>query len=861
MGSLSDGVNRSGMSETCTLYPYQNLKYRELLAYIQAGEQDLLAYMPPSSGKTKMLQYLLGELQAAERFSTILVVVPLLTIKSAWLRPIQLNTLHGEPVIFKAQEALPRELGTASFWQRRPSRIYVTSRASVVTKSVLDLLRNQRPDCQRVLVLCDEGHHHVEEETKAGTFCQLIQSLGGVALRSTGTPWHSQGEVLTEKTRVVRLSAAEYARQTDPKTGTPLAPQNWEFRRVMVPVQTSDLNLALERNRRGKTKFPTDLREKTIKAVVEKWVGDGCPKAIINVPRIEGWASPLLAEIKKSTKAKKTLGHIPWVHNFTGKKNKEEKKAMEEVLQREYEAKNWEDSRVDLIVSCARMEEGTDWAFCSHVYNVRMPNSPRQIIQRWARAGRSKRRILGYPEKWTNIQSMTCFMPLLSEEAKEQMWKEHRDVALLMACFLEDYETAQQWISESPKLDRFSKLYNSRAPKKQLEAARAQALEESTFNDAIAGDDFCRAEAWAEILRLTTSQPGMSFGKLWGMVEEKLQKAKPKTKAALLSALLSHLKMQNREIYDHLRKALQQRPWKRGESLIREGMQEVFDQIAAKFEHLIVPSPKHMLERIAQFTAFDAEEVADLLHRRVRGYPFSITEIQKEAEKYLEATGSYPTCDSGSWPGFSQARWSTADNWLKRNTEFTLSSLLRAKDEFTLEGIRNQGSLFFETHHKFPNCESGVWEGFQGRTWGAADRFLREKCNSSLSLLFRGRSGTPPASPQKKLQEVLRFWEKHGHKPRQENTPVYGYLVWLWRHDYRLPEGLKNERPRLSPQERALEIAEHIKKTGSTPNAVLHKTLYSRWKVLRDEHPDLLRKLGIPLRGDKTAPIKIGAGV
>lgn len=730
------------MLETCTLYPYQDLKYRQLLGHIQAGEQDLLACMPPSSGKTKMIQYLLGDLQAGERFSTILVVVPLLAIKAAWHRPIQISTAYGEPIHFRSYGVPSHELQSKEFWQRRVSRIYVTSRAAVSTTEVRDLLRTSRPDCRRVLVICDEGHHHVEGVTQAGDFCRLVQSLGGVTIRVTGTPWHAQAAVRTEKTQMVRLSAAEYARQKDPKTDKPLAPQRWESRRVLVKIKTDDLSLALERGRKNeKLHFSDEHRAETIKALVAKWVEDGCPKLIINVPQIEGWVKPLILGLARSIKARRLLGRAPHIHDFTGSQNVEGRKAMIDLLDREHNARTWDQSSVDVIVSCARMDEGTDWVFCSHVYNVRMPNSPRQILQRWARAGRNKRGISGYPEKWADVQPMTFFMPILSEEAKDQMWKEHRDVALIMACFLEDYETAQKWVNDSPELDKFSKLYNRRAPCSELESSLSLAMGESTFNEALEGDDFSRAEAWAELIKLTAARPDMIMGELWALVKEKLKNANSETRSSLLSALLSHLKEANHELYGHLRKALQRlRQWK-NRSMIREGMQVIFDQIAAEFEHLVVPAPKHMLEQVAMFTAYDAAHVAQKLACRWWGFPWTKELIFTKAQKFHHEFHRLPSKNSGPWTDFQGPSWSGANMWLQNNHGITLSQLLqgsgrREYEPWSIDLIVAEAKNFQLQHGRWPSCKTkDKCEAFQGRRWATAWKWAEKQGFSRSELL------------------------------------------------------------------------------------------------------------------------------
>jgi hypothetical protein len=87
------------------------------------------------------------------------------------------------------------------------------------------------------------------------------------------------------------------------------------------------------------------------------------------------------------------------------------------ALAREAECKRYEDRTVDVVLSCARMNEGTDWPLCAAVYNVRIPGSAQLILQRWARAARGKWGIEGYPEQWRDVQLLRFYVPRLTGDA------------------------------------------------------------------------------------------------------------------------------------------------------------------------------------------------------------------------------------------------------------------------------------------------------------------------------------------------------------------------------------------------------------------------------------------------------------
>jgi len=109
-------------------------------------------------------------------------------------------------------------------------------------------------------------------------------------------------------------------------------------------------------------------------------------------------------------------------------------------------ATRWRDVKISAVMSCARMDEGTDWVPCSHVYNVGIPAVPGLILQRWGRAARAKGKIAGYPKRWADARTLVFFTPPGTGEG--DTWKAQTEVAWLLGGFLADYRAALEWTQE-----------------------------------------------------------------------------------------------------------------------------------------------------------------------------------------------------------------------------------------------------------------------------------------------------------------------------------------------------------------------------------------------------------------------------
>jgi hypothetical protein len=105
-------------------------------------------------------------------------------------------------------------------------------------------------------------------------------------------------------------------------------------------------------------------------------------------------------------------------------------------------------SQVDVIIACARFDEGTDWALCSHVYRVGLPGSLRLILQQWGRAMRLKTGVIAnYPVEHIDTASITFFIPQVGENLRDKFEEHHAEHHLLLACFMASWETGKEYVN------------------------------------------------------------------------------------------------------------------------------------------------------------------------------------------------------------------------------------------------------------------------------------------------------------------------------------------------------------------------------------------------------------------------------
>jgi len=621
-------------SHPLSLRPYQRTHWSRLVGYFEAhleGRPSALGYEAPmGSGKTTTVKATAAALLSEGKARLVVIAAPLDAIVQAWAvrgawshEPGGYLQLPSPPQDFGD---LPRPTTTQLSdprWWASATGCWVTTRQAMCTKAAREAMEKSRVSLRDVLAVGDEGHHH-GDGTEAGKFFAALRARGAATLLVSGTPWHGSGSIFTSDTQVVRLSAAAYAQEIDPSTGYAYAPSQWRVERYIVPEYvTDDVDLAVEPAKdKAPAKRNRNFEQVMCRAVAERWAATGCPRTVINVPWAKGWKQTIVDELQRVAPA--VLGRSAVVVNLIGDMTNEDRAAAQARLAIDGAAGMYDHpGRVDVVVSCARMDEGTDWPSCSHVFNIRIPSSPLRILQRWARASRGKRKIAGYPAAWVDTQTMVFFVPTLTgDDARERAYKQHREQAVLLAAYLADYEAASRWIDPRCFAAQDAAARRTEGRKLPKGARLAHVTNDATSDgDRRGGTAIERARATAEIVKRIQRRGPDGAVKIAeldaALAREMPDVSGPARKAALLSLYRTG------EVADAVTAALGRANRATAEGkpalCVREELQAELDAIVEKFGHFDVSVPDELNVCAAKFTALEADDVAE--YARQSGVP------------------------------------------------------------------------------------------------------------------------------------------------------------------------------------------------------------------------------------------------
>jgi hypothetical protein len=437
------------------------------------------------------------------------------------------------------------------------------------------------------------------------------------------------------------------------------------------------------------------------------------------------------------------------------------------ALAREAECKRYEDRTVDVVLSCARMNEGTDWPLCAAVYNVRIPGSAQLILQRWARAARGKWGIEGYPEQWRDVQLLRFYVPRLTGDATGDAWDQHRDLALMLACYLEDYQRAQEWaaVLGSPRARFEGRLGDRTAPTRRtapgaapeidpVEAARIRA-------HALQAAGRPAATMAAVIADLRKRHPGIAPVQLKSLAVGTLETEGIDLPAKLRAAEAGVLK-----------------PGK-ASTVVRAELTERWAAIADEFAHVMVSPRSDLVAVAARFSAEDAHEVAQRLRDEgaARGFAWPETRegliafAQEHGRRYFEQNEKWPSRRAGDIDGCAGATWVALDLRLQRLFALTLAQTLEkesrdwgvsTKEEAEELAAKHQ-QMFYSVRGGWPSQKSGAIDTLPGRTWAQLNDVLR-RLGSSLPRA-RGESSYRRTELDVLLARVVAFREENGALP------------------------------------------------------------------------------------------------
>ena len=275
--------------------------------------------------------------------------------------------------------------------------------------------------------MVDEAHHARDVEsdsTGIGAFANYWHANGGIVLFVTATPFMNGRSSLPHGTVRWSRSIAAHA-LPDPVTGEQYMPSRVRMAVVYVPIEDVD---------------DDDFIADVVSVWVERWRLDGQQKSVFIVPsHLPGgsrrFADALIEALRASHPGVR-------VQNCVGEEGSVKRSTLE-ALERESQLTRHADSRVDVMVSAVRFNEGTDWKFASAVYRYGVSGSFTLGMQQAGRAFRQKPD--DHPER--DVATYCCFVPMLPDDAVASWECYHRDMVGLLVAHMESGDTGQAYIS------------------------------------------------------------------------------------------------------------------------------------------------------------------------------------------------------------------------------------------------------------------------------------------------------------------------------------------------------------------------------------------------------------------------------
>lgn len=422
------------------LRKYQAKHKRAILKALHE-DRDVLYNAPTGAGKSTVGTSVIDDLSRGD-WNGVVVVVPMHTIRDSFMYNGAGSSDLFDPEIYNGEPSTKKRFAKwmRKHWQDR-SFASVICRQSFVHVSL-------PADLTGWVLVIDEAHGSTIETGDDAPLMGMKRKewvdRGGRLVVISATPYRGDALRVYDDTFVqVRRSIAEHS--LPDVDGKRYAPKHFEIRAVGLTgyrVRTKD-ELYGE-------KAPRRITSAAIKKMVREWRRAGRPKTIIIVPAGESgsWGYQVVEAFRRE-KVPYRGGDTAQVHNAvgTGKVFQDE---LMELLAHEREVTHIDQSKVDVIVACARFDEGTDWPPCSHVYHVGFPKTIRRTNQRWGRSFRSKTEIKGHPHP--EVAQICFFVPEFTKEMRDKMKvpafeRLHLRMALLMAGHLEDHEAGQVLVS------------------------------------------------------------------------------------------------------------------------------------------------------------------------------------------------------------------------------------------------------------------------------------------------------------------------------------------------------------------------------------------------------------------------------
>lgn len=653
--------------ETITLRDYQLDIYKQVDRLLRHNDQ-VLVIGPTGCGKTTITQAIVGMATGTKHMTHAVILAPQVQIEDGFMpspegKQITIPQVSEDGVSILAPIQIhPARDGVRGGWMKlrnddSDSRNGALDTYLKSTNPVYDCVLTTHSTFHRWskgrnyslkgrVLFVDEGHH-AGETTELGVGIKKWLKNGGKIVFITATAFRTdRNGVFDDVTARVIRTMAEHAR--DGK----YAPKDFRLSNYNLSMEAHDINEATGRS------LPKDTAE-AAEEMVAKWVEDGRPKTIVNVPSIGSveWAYKLEAAFLKAG--------AKGVFNAVGLE-KDKQVDLMELLRKERSIKHYDESKVDVIMSCKRFNEGTDWPLCSHVYNIGIPASLQLIIQRWGRAMRLKTWVAGYPDEHRNVASLTFFPLKLSQETWDSFSAYQRDQTFLLCGFLHDHESAQEFSTlrwrpgdvgrkrsgfELPNMtDLVADVQN---------AIRALSGADTSAEAILEGSRILLQYKKATGIVNPTDAEVLDYAKKIGRDTSTIQTIKDWLGVQAIKGMDTEdfQEVVNRLSRKLLREGAEYSPTPMNLMLITEELREIFDEVAEEHSSLVQVCAG-TLEMVSQFTGRDAESVSNGLASRLR-IRLSLEQAKDTCREYVKEMGvgcMRPTekTDASKWCGLPE---------------------------------------------------------------------------------------------------------------------------------------------------------------------------------------------------------------
>ena len=654
------------------LRKYQAKHHKTLLSAL-IDALDVLYNAPTGAGKSTVVTSVIRELSQGD-WNGAVVTVPMHTIRASFTENGAGAEGLFDETIYTDEKSTKRHFEK---WVRKPW--WDRSFATVLCRQSFEQCSLPR-DLTGWVLFVDEAHGStVESGDDAPLMGQRRAEWvrrGGRVVVVSATPYRNDGLKVYDDTFVqVRRSIAEHS--LPDQDGKRYAPRHFEIHAVSL----TGYHVRTHREHYGE-ELPEarKISRHAIKKMVEKWRADGCPKVIVIVPpgKADSWSHEVVKMFRKEMVS--WNGQKARVFNAVGQ-DKFVQVKLNELLNRERGVGHIDNSEIDVIVACARFNEGTDWPLCSHVYQVGFPKTIGRTNQRWGRSFRDKTGIKKHPHP--QVAQICFFVPEISGELKRKLKydKLHLRMAMLMSAHLEDHKAGQFLVNVIRDLVKIN----------TPEVAVRVDLEEIEAKLQPTDEEMQDVNLAFQLLR--PDEEGLSLEEINRVADRfelddrqrmllRLRVAKDAEDPKVRQEMLRELHKAYRRMF---KKPKGNGGKKGGElseptNLLPGLFNDLFDEYVVRKHKGLVRFNPPMTERngrmISSFTGRTPRDIEKSM-RKVMDLLHDFGRIRKGIEKYVKKHGDAPTDKSGDaepYVGYP-CTWLEINRWCRANESFVKKSL------------------------------------------------------------------------------------------------------------------------------------------------------------------------------------------